>query len=85
MIVRQLWCASLQRCRVGDPAATETLSREHSDFDPGLIQPTPVSRSIVHREPVPDFVANLATEQIGEGFAAMDESVLILSRPSIII
>ena len=64
-------------CRqIRDAAPAETLSRDQSDFDLRLVEPASVCGHVVHGETVPDFIADLLTEQVCERFAAMDVEIV---------
>jgi hypothetical protein len=52
------------------------LPREDANFDLGLIEPTAVHWCVVDGEAVPDLTADLITQQVRQGFAAMDVEVV---------
>jgi hypothetical protein len=51
----------LKQDQTGDPAFSEALPGEETDFDFGLVQPTPVFGCVVNRETVPEIGALLLT------------------------
>lgn len=50
----------------------QALSREDTDFDLGLIQPTAVCGRVMDGEAIPDFGGHFCAKDIGQRFAAMD-------------
>jgi hypothetical protein len=52
------------------------LPREDANFDLRLIEPTAVHWCVVDGEAVPDLTADLITQQVRQGFAAMDVEVV---------
>jgi hypothetical protein len=69
-------CFVTQGLEVWDPSGAQTLPREDPDFDFRLIEPTPVDRSVVDGEPIPDFAADFRAQKIRQGFAAMDVQII---------
>lgn len=59
-----------QSLEVRDSSGTETLAREHADFDFRLIEPTSVSRRGANGEPAQDFAADRRAVKISQGLAA---------------
>lgn len=62
--------------QIGDLPFAEALSREQSDFNLSLIEPATVCGRVVHSEAVPDLVAELLAEQVGQRFAPMDVEIV---------
>jgi len=63
---------SSESLQIGNSPVPEALPRQDADFDFSLVQPTAVSGRVVYGKPIPDFSADLFSEQIRHGFAAMD-------------
>jgi hypothetical protein len=55
---------------------TQTLPREHPNFDFGLVEPTPMGGCVVDAKPVPDFGAKLSAVKIGQRLAAMNIEIV---------
>ena len=55
---------ALERIQRRNPSPSQALACEETDFDLRLIEPAAVSRSVVHREPVPDLAAEVFAVQL---------------------
>ena len=69
-------CLPLKQDQTGDPAFSEALPGEETDFDFGLVQPTAVFGGIVNRETVPEIGTLLLTEVVCEGLATVDVEIV---------
>src|SRR5258708_17057042 len=65
-----------KRPQVGDSSAPQTLPREQTDFDFGLIEPASMDGRVVHRESIPDLGTHLGAKSIGQRLAGMDVEVI---------
>ena len=65
-----------QRLEIRDSSGAKALPREDADFDFRLVEPASVGRGIVNRESVPDFIANLRSEDVRQRLATVDVEVI---------
>ena len=69
-------CLPLKQDQSGDSAFSETLPGKETDFDFGLVQPTPVFGCVVNRETVPEIGALFLTEVVGKSLLAVGVKIV---------
>jgi len=65
-----------QLANISDPAFSQALAAEKTDFYLGLIQPASMSGRVVHREAIPQPSANLFPKAVGQRLAGVGAQVV---------